>query len=99
MRGRQGIVAGIDYRGVEVYAAVRKIADSAWVLVTKIDRAEVEAPIERMSRLFTLITLALIAGGGGGDHCCGGDSRRRACARMRAAPGRNAMRSASTTAT
>lgn len=45
LRGEQGEISGLDYRGVEVLAAVRRIAESPWYLVAKIDRAEIEAPV------------------------------------------------------
>jgi hypothetical protein len=43
--GRQGIMEGIDYRGVPVVAALRHIPDSAWYIVAKVDQAEVFAPL------------------------------------------------------
>ncbi|MDQ2695454.1 MAG: ATP-binding protein [Pseudomonadota bacterium] len=45
LRGEQGEIDGLDYRGVEVLAAVRDIDNSPWHLVAKVDRREVEAPI------------------------------------------------------
>jgi len=46
-RGYQGIVEGIDYRGVPVLAAVGQIPGMPWFIVSKIDRAEVLAPVRR----------------------------------------------------
>ncbi|MBI4787802.1 MAG: cache domain-containing protein, partial [Chloroflexi bacterium] len=40
VRGYEGILAGIDYRGVPVWAAARAIPNSPWSLVAKIDAAE-----------------------------------------------------------
>jgi PAS domain S-box-containing protein len=43
--GQTGIVSGMDYRGVEVIADVRAVPDSPWFLVSKMDTAEVYAPL------------------------------------------------------
>lgn len=60
LRGQHGIVTGVDYRGVNVLAFVRPIPDSPWLLVAKIDRAEVYAPIQLLAGITALITAALI---------------------------------------
>jgi len=49
--GEEGIVRGIDYRGVPVLAANRLIPDSPWFLTAKIDLSEVQAPLRRWSYL------------------------------------------------
>jgi hypothetical protein len=41
LRGETGIIEGIDYRGVKVLAAIKKVPDSNWLVVTKIDHHEV----------------------------------------------------------
>lgn len=43
--GREGVMDGIDYRGVPVVAVLRTIADSPWALVARIDATEVYAPL------------------------------------------------------
>ncbi|MCX7425225.1 MAG: PAS domain S-box protein [Planctomycetia bacterium] len=43
--GQEGIMEGVDYRGVPVLAAVRAVPDSPWFLVAKMDAAEVYAPM------------------------------------------------------
>lgn len=50
-----------DYRGVAVVAAVRPVPGTEWVLVAKIDRAEVVAPVRRTAVLATLVSLILLA--------------------------------------
>ena len=57
--GRTGVLSGVDYRGVEVYAVVRNIADSPWTLITKIDRQEVEGPIRQRIGQIVLAGLGL----------------------------------------
>jgi two-component system, cell cycle sensor histidine kinase and response regulator CckA len=41
VQGRLGIFMGKDYRGVEVLADLRPIADSPWFMVTKVDTSEI----------------------------------------------------------
>ena len=60
LRGQQGIVTGVDYRGVNVLAFLRPIPDSPWLLVAKVDRAEVYEPIHLLAGITALITAVLI---------------------------------------
>ena len=57
--GRTGTVEGVDYRGVSVLADIRAIPDSNWLLITKLDREELFAPLRRQAWLTLLLTLAL----------------------------------------
>jgi PAS domain S-box-containing protein len=43
--GQEGIIEGVDYRGVPVLAAARAVPDSPWFLVTTMDAAEVYGPM------------------------------------------------------
>ena len=56
-RGIQGVVKGIDYRGVPVLAVLRAVPDSPWFVVAKIDLAEVYAPMRERA------WIAIILGG------------------------------------
>jgi PAS domain S-box-containing protein len=62
-RGRQGVVEGLDYRGVPVLAAVGQVPDMPWFIVSKLDREEVLAPVRREAlwsgALSALLVLAL----------------------------------------
>jgi PAS domain S-box-containing protein len=64
--GQTGIVEGLDYRNILVFADIRAVPDSLWFLVSKMDRAEVYAPLR--SRLWQTIlffgTWVLAAGAG-----------------------------------
>ncbi|MBZ5723878.1 MAG: response regulator [Acidobacteriia bacterium] len=62
--GQEGIADGVDYRGVPVLAAVRKVRGSPWVLVAKMDAEEVYAPVRRQTLWLVLMacSLALAAG-------------------------------------
>lgn len=48
--GHEGIVEGPDYRGVPVIADVHPVPDSPWFLVSKVDSAEVYAPLRKRLR-------------------------------------------------
>jgi len=62
--GREGIIEGIDYRGVPVVAALRKIPDSPWSIVARMDKEEVYAPmIERFWNIFALIAALILSAG------------------------------------
>jgi PAS domain S-box-containing protein len=64
-RGLEGVFEGEDYRGTPVLAAVRRVPDSPWLLIAKMDRAEVYAPVRERARyvgvLSALAWLALAA--------------------------------------
>lgn len=63
--GREGRLDGLDYRGAQVIADTRAIADSAWFLITKMDVHEVisEARGRTIVGLLIVGLLILIAGG------------------------------------
>ena len=58
--GRQGIMEGIDYRGVPVVAALRPIPDSGWYIVAKVDRDEVLAPLRVRTLVISSATGLLV---------------------------------------
>jgi PAS domain S-box-containing protein len=64
--GQEGIMEGIDYRGVPVVAALRIIPDSSWSLVARMDAAEVYAPLREQLRLVAVLVCALLFGAGAG---------------------------------
>ncbi len=45
VKGATGIINGVDYRGVPVLAAARKIPDTPWIMIAKIDKKEIYAPL------------------------------------------------------
>jgi PAS domain S-box-containing protein len=60
--GREGVMEGIDYRGVPVLAALRKIPNSPWVMVSRMDTSEVYAPMkERLWQIILLIGSLLLS--------------------------------------
>jgi len=64
--GREGIVEGLDYRGVRVIADVRSVPNSPWFLVARMDAAEVDAPLrERLWQIAAFVGVALAGTGAG----------------------------------
>jgi PAS domain S-box-containing protein len=53
----------VDYRRVPVLAAWKKIPNSDWALVSKIDTAEVFAPLQSLMWSLTITLAALVVGG------------------------------------
>ncbi len=45
VRGIEGIAEGKDYRGIPVLAVMKRIPDSPWYMVAKVDQEEVYAPL------------------------------------------------------
>jgi diguanylate cyclase (GGDEF)-like protein/PAS domain S-box-containing protein len=62
--GQEGIVEGRDYRGVPVIAAIRAIPDSPWVIIARMDLAEVYEPLRERLWLMIILVAALLIGTG-----------------------------------
>ncbi len=60
----EGAFEGIDYRGIPVLAAMRRIPDTSWFLVAKVDQEEIYAPIRRQA-WYTGIVIGLWITGAG----------------------------------
>ena len=56
----EGTTSGHDHRGRAVIAAFRPIANTDWMVVVKLDRDEVFAPVQRLVFWVVLITLAAV---------------------------------------
>jgi len=63
--GREGVVEGMDYRGIEVLTALKAVPDSPWFLVAKIDKSEALAGWRTSSVLIVALILAFAAAAGG----------------------------------
>ncbi len=63
--GREGLVEGVDYRGVPVVGVLSKVAGTSWAMVSKIDKAEIYAPVNNLTAWISLLMLSLIGAGGG----------------------------------
>lgn len=55
VRGFEGTAVGVDYRGVPVLASIKKIPDSPWYLVTKIDREEIDDILRQQAWMDALV--------------------------------------------
>lgn len=51
IKGRRGFTEGIDYKNEEVIAVIQKIPSSSWFLITKINKSEVDAPVESFGKM------------------------------------------------
>jgi PAS domain S-box-containing protein len=58
--GEEGIVSGIDYRGMKVMAALRRVPDSNWFLVAKMDANEALSVWHREGALVVAVLIALV---------------------------------------
>ncbi|MBI3902046.1 MAG: PAS domain S-box protein [Nitrosomonadales bacterium] len=63
--GREGMVEGIDYSGAPVVGVLRKVPGTTWFMVSKIDKAEIYAPISRLANWVIALGLFLVSTGGG----------------------------------
>ena len=59
--GKSGRMQGNDYHGVSVLAAFQPVGGTDWVIVTKLDRAEVQAPLRDLAFWISWISLLAIA--------------------------------------
>jgi len=62
--GEEGIVEGVDYRGVPVIADVRAVPNSGWFLVARMDREEMNTPLKERLWSIILLVIILITGAG-----------------------------------
>ena len=49
VNGAEGILNGVDYRGVSVLAVARKIPDTSWIMIAKVDKKEIYAPLREQA--------------------------------------------------
>jgi two-component system, cell cycle sensor histidine kinase and response regulator CckA len=61
VRGQSGVVRGVDYRGVEVLGAIKRIAGSGWYMVSKVDITEINSQISREIFPVRLLILLMIS--------------------------------------
>src|SRR5690606_16275843 len=50
--GNDGILEGIDYRGVNVFSDIRKVEGINWFIITEIDNKELFAELNKQSAWF-----------------------------------------------
>jgi len=64
VRGKEGFAEGVDYRKVPVLAVIRKIADSPWFIIAKIDKEEIYEPIHGRARTAIIMVIGFIGAAG-----------------------------------
>jgi len=62
--GREGTLEGVDYRRVPVLATTRRVPDSPWAIVAKIDAEEVIQPVRRLAWMVGTLAIVMIAAAG-----------------------------------
>lgn len=65
VQGTTGMVEGKDYQGKEVVALLKKVPDSPWYMIVKIDKEEIYAPTRNAARIIFLIASLTILSFGG----------------------------------
>lgn len=65
LMGKEGLAEGLDYRGVPVVSVLHKVPGTSWVMVSKIDKAEIYAPIDKLAEWITALIVVFIGAGGG----------------------------------
>lgn len=58
--GREGIFEGIDYRSEPVIAALRRVPDSPWYLVARMDEKEVLLPVHERLWVVSILTATML---------------------------------------
>jgi diguanylate cyclase (GGDEF)-like protein/PAS domain S-box-containing protein len=58
--GQPGVVAGVDYRNVDVLSAYRPVPGTDWFLIAKVDRDEVFSPLYQLVFLVSLIAFVAV---------------------------------------
>jgi signal transduction histidine kinase len=59
--GYEGVIEGVDYRGVKVVAALTPVQGTPWYMVSKIDASEVYLPIRNMEMAVFMLAFLAIA--------------------------------------
>ena len=58
--GIEGVVEGIDYRGIPVLGAISRVPGTPWYMVAKVDQKEIYAPLRQQAWIITLTICLLI---------------------------------------
>jgi PAS domain S-box-containing protein len=62
VQGIEGVRDARDYRGIAVVAALRRIPDTPWALVAKVDSSEIYSPLHQRTFAIRLVVGLLLAG-------------------------------------
>ena len=58
--GYEGVFEGYDYRGIQVISFMKKISDSPWFMVAKVDKKEIYSSLNELTILISIITFLVI---------------------------------------
>jgi PAS domain S-box-containing protein len=61
VKGFEGIIEGIDYRNVPVVAAIKKVPESSWYLVSKVDKDEIDSLFSEQRNLARLLIIFFVS--------------------------------------
>jgi PAS domain S-box-containing protein len=61
VQGKEGLAEGVDYRGKEVLAFIKKVAGSSWYIIAEIDQQKVYSPIRQEVLRITAFASLLMA--------------------------------------
>lgn len=64
LRGITEAGEGVDYRGIPVLAAVRQVPGTNWIIIAKVERDEVYAPLRRIALATGLVVAVCILASG-----------------------------------
>jgi signal transduction histidine kinase len=64
--GYEGLVEGLDYRGVNVSAALRSVSGTPWHMVARVDIEELYGPVKERFWLMVFVILGFIGAAGTG---------------------------------
>ncbi|MGD0774931.1 MAG: PAS domain S-box protein, partial [Candidatus Solibacter sp.] len=59
--GKEGLVDGLDYRGVPVLAILRGVPGTPWFVVAKVDREEIYAPVRELIWSAEIVVIGMLA--------------------------------------
>ena len=60
LSGNEGVFEGYDYRNVPVISFLKRIPDSPWFMVTKVDKKEIYSPLKELIIVISIIAFLLI---------------------------------------
>lgn len=60
-QGKEGFLTGYDYRQIAIFAAVKTVADSPWILVAKISQDEIIQPLKTLQIIIIVVTLLILS--------------------------------------
>lgn len=65
IHGETSTVDGVDYRGIPVVSAMRRVPETPWFMIAKIDSAELFSPVNTLQQWVAWLVIAFATLGGG----------------------------------